>query len=131
MRSIPKQKKYERRKTLKWIEIDPKIVLAAADICDGHTIFNPEAFVEVGVPQSLIDRCTSTYKSDFSDPKYTISGADGNPVEEMSGIYGLDMLESMVRDFGLRCAVKFGRGFQARIYQEALHKYLDPKPVSA
>ena len=54
---------------MKWIEIDPKIVLAAADICDGHTIFNPEAFVEVGVPQSLIDRCTSTYKSDFSDPK--------------------------------------------------------------
>lgn len=114
---------------MKWIEIDPKIVLAAADICDGHTIFKPEAFAEVGVPQDLIDRCSSTYRSDFSDPKYIISGPDGNPVVEMQGIYGLDMLESMVRDFGLRCEAKLGRGFQARVYQEALHKHLDNLPT--
>ena len=116
---------------MKWTEIDPKIVLAAADICDGHTIFDPQAFVEVGVPQELVDRCTSIYESDFSDPKYTISGPDGKPVNQMKGIYGLDALGSMVRDFDLEYPLKMGRGFQARVYQEALHKHLDPKPVDA
>jgi hypothetical protein len=116
---------------MKWTEIEPKIVLAAADICDGHTIFKPEAFLEVGVPQELVDRCTNVYESDFSDPKYTISGPDGKPVNQMHGIYGLDALESMIRDFALPHGVTFGRGFQARVYQEALHKHLDPKPVDA
>jgi len=106
-------------------------VLAAADICDGHTIFNPQAFAEVGVPQELIDRCTNVYESNFADPKYTISGPDGAPVNQMSGIYGLDALESMVRDFKLEYEPKLGRGFQARVYQEALHKHLDTKPESS
>jgi hypothetical protein len=118
-------KRCERKKTLKWTEIDPKIVLAAADVCDGHTILDPKAFVDAGVPQELIDRCTNVYESNFSDPKYTISGPDGKPVNQMRGIYGLDALESMVRDFELPHDVKFGRGFQARVYQEALHKHLD------
>ena len=99
--------------------------MAAADICDGHTIFKPEAFLDVGVPQELVARCTNTYESDFSNPKYTISGPDGHPVNHMSGIYGLDALASMVRDFDLEYEPKLGRGFQARMYQKALHKHLD------
>lgn len=110
---------------MKWTEIDPKIVLAAADICDGHTIFDPQAFLDAGVPQELVDRCTSIYESDFSNPKYTISGPDGKPVNQMRGVYGLDALASMVRDFNLQCAAKLGRGFQAQVWKEALHKHLD------
>jgi hypothetical protein len=110
---------------MKWTEIDPKIVLAAADICDGHTIFNPEAFLEIGVPQELVARCTDIYESNFGDPKHTISGPDGKPVPAMEGVYGLDALASMVRDFELTYEPKLGRGFQARVYQEALHKHLD------
>jgi hypothetical protein len=116
---------------MKWTEIDSKIVLAAADICDGHTIFNPQAFVDVGVPQTLVDRCTHIYESNFSNPKETISGPDGKPVNQMRGIYGLDALDSMVRDFNLQCESKFGRGFQAQVWKEALHKHLDEKPVEA
>jgi hypothetical protein len=116
---------------MKWTEIDPKIVLAAADLCDGHTIFTPEAFLEIGVPQELVDRCTTTHESDFSNPKYTISGPDGKPLTELKGIYGLDALDSMVRDFKLEYEPTLGRGFQARTYQAALHKHLDPKPVNA
>ena len=110
---------------MKWTEIDPNIVLAASDICDGHTIFKPEAFLAVGVPQELVDRCTDTYESNFDDPKQTISGPDGRPVNAMRGVYGLDMLAIMVRDFELEYELKLGRGFQARVYQEALHKHLD------
>lgn len=112
---------------MKWTDIPASVVLAAADICDGHTIFKPEAFLEVGVPQELVDRCTSVYESDFSNPKYTISGPDGNPVKEMSGIYGLDALSSMIRDFDLPAATKFGRGSQAQVWKEALHKHLAEK----
>ena len=110
---------------MKWTEIPASVVLAAADLCDGHTIFDPQAFVEIGVPQELIERCTNVYESDFSNPKHTISGPDGKPVNQMRGIYGLDALDSMIRDFGITTDTKFGRGFQARLWQEALHKHLD------
>ena len=124
------RKKRERNKTLKWTEIDPKIVLAAADICDGHTIFEPQAFLDVGVPQELVDRCTTTHESDFSNPKYTISGPDGKPVEQLRGIYGLDALASMVRDFDLKYEPKLGRGFQAEVWKDALRKHLQPALTS-
>lgn len=114
--------------TIKWTDIPAHIVLAAADICDGHTIFDPQAFLDIGVPQEMVDRCTTIYESDFSNPKYTISGPNGKPVNQMRGIYGLDALDSMVRDFNLEYEPKLGRGFQARMYQEALHKHLDAKP---
>lgn len=109
---------------MKWTEIPTSVVLAAADICDGHTIFDPQAFADIGVPQELIDRCTNVYESDFSNPKYTISGPDGKPVNQMKGIYGLDALSSMVRDFDLPAETKFGRGSQAQVWKEALHKHL-------
>lgn len=110
---------------MKWTEIPASVVLAAADICDGHTIFKPEAFLEVGVPQELVDRCTSVYESNPSDYKQSIFGPDGKLVNQMAGIYGLDALASMIRDFGLETEQKLGRGFQARVWQEALHKHLE------
>jgi hypothetical protein len=112
---------------MKWTEIPASVVLAAADICDGHTIFDPKAFLDVGVPQELVDRCTNIYESDFSNPKYTISGPDGKPVNHMRGVYGLDMLNSMVRDFDILTEPKFGRGSQAQVWKEALHKHLETK----
>ena len=114
-----------------WKDVAPEVLRAAADICDGHTIFNPQAFADVGVPQELIDRCTTTHESDFSNPKYTISDPDGKPVAEMRGVYGLDALSSMVRDLDLDYVPKLGRGSQAQVWKEAIHKYLDNKSVEA
>jgi hypothetical protein len=116
---------------LKWTEIPANVVLAAANICDGHTIFEPDAFLGVGVPQELVDRCTNVYESNFSDPKYIISGLDGKPVNQMRGVYGLDMLDSMVRDFDIQAESKFGRGSQAQVWKEALHKHLEIKVPDA
>lgn len=110
---------------MKWTEIPHNVVLAAADICDGHTIFEPQAFLDVGVPQELVDRCTNIYESDFSNPKYTISGPDGKPVNQMRGVYGLDVLDSMIRDFKIVSEPKFGRGSQAYVWRDALHKHLE------
>lgn len=117
--------------TIKWTDIPAHIVLAAADICDGHTIFEPQAFLDVGVPQEMVDRCTTIYESDFSNPKYTISGPDGKPVNQMRGIYGLDALSSMIRDFDINCPTKFGRGSQAYVWRDELRKRLNPKPETS
>lgn len=114
-----------------WTEIPKNVVLAAAEICDGHTIFEPEAFLELGVPQELVDRCTNVYESDFSNPKYTISGPDGKPVNQMRGIYGLDALSSMIRDFNIPAPVKFGRGSQAEVWKTALRNLLNDKAEKA
>lgn len=35
------------------------------------------------------------------------------------------VLGGIIKDFGLDCKEKFGRGFQARVWQEALHKHLN------
>jgi hypothetical protein len=114
--------------TIKWTDIPANIVLAAAELCDGHTIMDPKAFLEVGVPQEMVDRCTTIYESDFSNPKYTISGPDGKPVNQMRGIYGLDALSTMIRDFDIHAPAKFGRGSQAYVWRDELRKRLDPKP---
>lgn len=110
---------------MKWTEIPASVVLAAADICDGHTIFDPKAFLEVGVPQELVDRCTNVYESDPGDYKQSIFDPDGKLVNQMHGIYGLDALASMIRDFKLSAPDKMGRGFQAQVWKEALHKHLE------
>ena len=117
--------------TILWTQIPAHIVLAAADLCDGHTIMDPKAFLEVGVPQEMVARCTTIYESDFSNPKYTISGPDGKPVNQMRGIYGLDALSSMIRDFGIISPTKFGRGSQAYVWRDKLHEHLDPKPEAS
>lgn len=113
--------------TILWTQIPPHIVLAAAELCDGHTIMAPQAFLDVGVPQEMVERCTTIYESDFSNPKYTISGPDGKPVNQMSGIYGLDALSTMIRDFGIVAPAKFGRGSQAYVWRDELKKHLEPK----
>lgn len=111
--------------TIRWTDIPKDIVLAAAELCDGHTIMAPKAFEEIGVPPAMVSRCTSIYESDFSNPKYTISGPDGKPVNQMQGIYGLDALSSMIRDFGIIAPAKFGRGSQAYVWRDEIKKYFE------
>lgn len=117
--------------TILWTQIPPNIVLAAAELCDGHTIMDPQAFLDVGVPQEMVDRCTTIYESDFSNPKYTISGPDGKPVNQMRGIYGLDALSTMIRDLNIVAPAKFGRGSQAYAWRDELKKHFESKPETS
>jgi hypothetical protein len=118
--------------TTKWTDLPVSVVLAAVDLCDGHSIFEPEMLTNIGVPPELVKEYTVTHKSDFSNAKYVIfDNKTGEPRKEMEGVYGLAILAGMVRDFGLTCRETLGRGFQARIYQEALHKHLDEQPATA
>lgn len=113
------------KKEMRWTDVPPAVVLAAADLCDGHGIFDPIALIEVGVPQELADRYTDIFESDFSNPKSVIfDNKTGEPVKSMAGVYGLNVLAGMVRDFNLEYEPKFGRGFQAQVWKEVLHKHL-------
>ena len=116
-----KQKDYQ--KLIEQVRALPaETILAAADQCDGHTIFKPQAFIDVGLPQSVVDHCTTTHSSDGS-PKGTIF-VEGHPVKELSGVYGLDLLRFLANALGVDYAAAIGRGFEAWNIQTALRQRL-------
>lgn len=108
----------------RWANVPAKVIKAAIEMCDGHTILKPEAFLNVGVPPAMVKAHTHTIKSNFNDPKYTIFGPDGKPVKSMEGVYGLDVLADIVRQFNLECRDFFGRGSQAREYERVILEHL-------
>ena len=78
---------------------------------DGHTIWNPD--VLMCFPSEIQKRFTQTYKSNKRSPKETIY-SDGQPVKEMTGVYGLTLLRGICSDLGLKYEDAMGRGTEAR-----------------
>jgi hypothetical protein len=108
-----------------WADLPADVLKEVSDMCDGHGIFAPAALLEAGVPQELVDRYTDTFESDLSDPKQTIfSNKTGAPVNHMRGVYGYNVLSGIVHELNLPYTPKLGRGFQARIWQEAIDNYI-------
>jgi hypothetical protein len=99
-------------------------VLAAASRCDGHTIVKPEAFLAAGLPQEIVEHVTRSHGSDGS-AKRTIF-VHGQPVKELSGVYGLDLLKFLASALAVPYERKLGRGSQAQAIQSALHKHFAP-----
>jgi hypothetical protein len=95
-------------------------ILTAAFRCDGHTIFKPEAFIDAGLPREVVDHLTRNHGSDGS-PKGTIF-VRGEPVKELSGVYGLDMLRFLANALGVEYRNAMGRGFEAQNIQSALRQ---------
>ncbi len=116
----------KKKKTPMWTDVSLEHIKAAIDIIDGdgHTIFKPEAFIEAGVPQDIVERCTEIHESDLSSHKATIF-IDGKPTNALSGVYGLAMLSTIIRDLDIPAEVYLGRGFQARAWTEAINKYIN------
>ena len=94
------------------------VVLKAAGLCNGHDILDPQAFLDAGLPLDVIRRVTTTHKSDGTH-KGSIY-VDGKQVDQLSGVYGLDMLEFIAGALGLKYRRYMGRGFQASAIKEAL-----------
>ena len=107
---------------------DPTAVLAAAGRCDGHTIFDPKAFLDAGLPAEVVQRLTATYRSDGT-PKGTIFVA-GRAVDELAGVYGLDVLRFLAAALGVEYPSAFGRRTEARNIQAALAQRLRPAAKS-
>jgi hypothetical protein len=123
--------KAKNKDMTRWENIQPKVILAVADICDGHTIMKPKAFLELGLHKDMVKAHTHVIKSDFSDHKSTIFGPDGKPVESMEGVYGLDVLADIVRQLKLNYHDFLGRGFQAREWQRVIAERFNPTKQKA
>jgi hypothetical protein len=103
-------------------ELPADVILRSADLCDGHSIFKPQAFLDAGLPSSVVELLTTTHRSDYSDPKSTIFVND-RPVDELLGIHGLRMLQFLADALDVEYRRCFGRGTQAAIIREALHSH--------
>lgn len=116
----------------RWENIQPKVILAVADICDGHTIMKPVAFLELGLHKDMVKAHTHVIKSDFSDHKSTIfDNKTGKPVASMEGVYGLDVLADIVYQLKLNYHEFFGRGSQAREWQRVIEERFNPTKQKA
>lgn len=100
----------------------PEVIIQAAILCDGHCIFDPQAFLDAGLPAPVVAHLTRTYTSDPSSPKGTLF-VDGQPVQDLTGVYGLDLLRFLAGALGVDYARAFGRGTEARNIQAALREH--------
>lgn len=109
----------------------PEVILRAAGRCDGHSILKPEALTDAGLPSAVVEHLTATYRSDGT-PKGTIF-VDGEPVKELRGVYGLDVLRFFASALGVEYRDAIGRGFEAQNIQTALRRHFEagsPKPAA-
>jgi hypothetical protein len=89
---------------------------------DGHGIYYPHFYTELGFPVEFIEKITTTEKSDGTY-KGTIFGPDGNIVPEMVGVYSLYFHESIADMFDITEHDHMnGRGFRAQAVRDALRK---------
>ena len=100
----------------------PEAVLRAAALCDGHTIFDPQAFVRAGLPPEVVEHLTDTHRSDGT-PKGTVF-TNGQAVPEVRGVYGLDVLRFLAAALGVEYRSALGRGFPAEHIRQALRRHL-------
>lgn len=106
----------------------PEAILRAASLCDGHTIFVPKAFVDAGLPTEVVEHLTTSHASDGS-PKGTIF-VSGRAVQELRGVYGLDLLRFLALALGVDYPRALGRGTEAANIRDALRQHLVRPPSS-
>ena len=89
---------------------------------DGHGIYYPHFYTQLGYPTEFVESITSVEKSDGTY-KGTIFGPDGNIVPEMIGVYSLRFHETLADMFGITEHWQLnGRGFIAQCVRDNLRK---------
>lgn len=81
---------------------------------DGHTIWSADA-LKMDDPSLtfIIDNFTTVEKSDGSWKGSITSSETGELVQELRGVYGLTVIRSLARHYGVTSGA-FGRGTEAR-----------------
>ena len=100
-------------------------IIAALEICDGHTVFDSHDFdmLPEFVRDYFSNHCPSAPPSE--NPKGTIFTNEGAVRDEMFGIYGLEFVEAAARAHRIS-SPKNGRGFRAADLKEQLRRKLAP-----
>jgi len=103
-------------------DLEPRAILRIAAMCDGHNIIDPRSLIDAGLPEPLVDQLTVTHRSG-PDAKSTLYVA-GRPVESLTGVSGLNLLQLLALALGVTYPIKLGRGFQASAIKTALRAHL-------
>jgi len=112
-------------------KLKPEVILAAARICDGHTIFNQKCFLDAGLPPAVVSFYTERQESDPSGhPKGQIFSNEGYHLASLRGIYGLRLIQGLCRALGVEYESKLGRGFQAQACMYALEQHFKENKVA-
>ncbi len=90
---------------------DKAVLTKVIQSIDGHTIYDPKQFTELGLDGDIVAAFTKTLRSG-NTPKETIFDDDGRKVASLKGVYGLDLLEFIAGTFGAE-SWKMGRGSRA------------------
>ena len=105
------------------------MILKVAELCDGHTIFDPGAFTggDVQAPPAIIAQHTRCYFSGRT-PKSVIADENGM-LSSIVGVYGLEVLVTICFDLGIPFGEKIGRGSQAAVCKVAIRQHFAGKGV--
>ena len=98
-------------------------LLAIANVArdDGHSLFDPTAYIAAGLTVELASFFTQIHKSD-NTPKGTIFNK-GGIVPQVEGIYGLTVNEAIANALKLNIGTFHGRGFRARALHTAIQHH--------
>lgn len=89
---------------------------------DGHGIYLPEYYYQIGFPPEFVDKFVKEHYSDG-----TIKGtihSDGKTKQVAIGVYNLDILQALAELFELKTPFFFGRGRMADAIIDALKTHL-------
>lgn len=102
-------------------ELDSTSILNLLAVCDGHSILPPAKLLKLGLPGDVCERLSETFKSDPNTPGGMIY-VDGEPVAELRGVLGLDVLAWLAQEAGADTSgvVAFGRGTRAEQFKAAI-----------
>jgi len=92
---------------------------------DGHTLFYPKFFTDMGFDSEFVNKFTHEHESDGSHKGSIYK--DGKRVEKVAGVYVLDFAYGVAYDIGADTGPanrKMGRGFQAQELAVAINNRL-------
>jgi len=108
-------------------QLEPEVILKAITLCTGHNILDPEALIVAGLPTEVVDQLTATHRSG-NDHKSMLY-VDGRPVEAVTGVWGLSLLQFVALALQVEYPIKFGRGSQASAIKSAIRSHLSAADV--
>lgn len=112
------------------LPIPTLLAIAKVSGPDGHTLFDPAAYIAAGLTTELANFFTKIHRSD-NTAKVSIFH-EGGLVPQVEGIYGLTMNEAIANALNLKTGTFFGRGFRAQALFTAIqHHSSQPFPVAA
>lgn len=116
---------YMKNKAERWNKLrdiitktDKAILRKVVESINGHSIYPPEFFTEMGLDADVVMAFCEKIKSDFRDPKQTIY-QNNEPVKSMTGVVGLSLLSFIAGCYGVD-SYKMGRGSRANHLAEQL-----------